>query len=424
MEDDLHLTAGLQTMAITRKRSRSSTEVDNSSDSQDEEGGPSKKTASKHFNVKSTQSLPLPRSCLVPVITIIVHLGEKEEVLRILLDTGSTVPLLSRKFAKNKQIPVAERPSIRPIQDYAGQKVEGAGQFYTAPLILQHRHHISRVSFEVAPLASDYNAILPCWWLAKHKCDLLASDGRIKFTSADCQRRCTEENQKQFPLTSTQNGKLQTSATARKEELQAAIDRVPLYYSEFIPIMTTEASLELPQQSAYDHAIDFKDRSTPPWGAIYPLYETELEELQKWLIKMTRMGAVRESKSASSSPTLYVPKGHGRGLRLCIDYRAINKITVHNRYPLPNMDKLQKRVRGAKYFNKIDLKNDYHLIWIKEGDEWKTAFRCQCGRFESTVMPFGLSNAPATFQGIINHIFWDTLDQGMSAFIDDIIIWS
>ena len=260
------------------------------------------------------------------------------------MDTGSTVPHLSRKFTQDKQIPVAERPSIRPIQDYAGQEVEGAGKFDTAPLILQHRHHFSRVSFEVAPLASDYDAILPRWWLAKHKCDLLASNGRIKFTSADCQRRCTEENQKQFPLTPKQNGKLRTSAAATEEELQAAIDRVPREYSEFIPIMTTEACLELPKHSAYDHAIDFEDGSTPPWGPIYPLNETELEELRMWLKTITGMGAVGESKSACSTPMLFVPKGHGRGLRLCIDYRAINKITVPNRYPLPNMDELKERV--------------------------------------------------------------------------------
>ena len=93
----------------------------------------------------------------------------------------------------------------------------------------------------------------------------------------------------------------------------------------------------------------------------------ELEELWKWLKKMTSMGAVRESKSACSSPMLFVPKGHGRGLRLCIDYRAINEIMVPNRYPLPNMDELKERVQGAKYFNKINFKNGYHLIRIKEG---------------------------------------------------------
>ena len=215
-------------MAITRKRSRSSAEEDNSSDDQDEDGGPSKKTASEHFNVKSPESLPLSSSGPVPVITMIVHLGEKEEVLRTLLDTGSTVPLLSRSFTQLKQIPVAERPSIRPIQDYARQEVQGAGQFYTTPLIRQHRHHFSRVSFEVAPLASNYDAILPRWWLAKHKCELLASNGRIKFTSTDCQRRCTEDNQKRFPLLPTNEGTIpRTSAAATEEELQAAIDRVP-----------------------------------------------------------------------------------------------------------------------------------------------------------------------------------------------------
>ena len=334
------------------------------------------------------------------------------------------VPLLSQKFAQDKQIPVAERPSIRPIQDYAGQEVEGARQFYTAPLILQHRHHFSRISFEVGPLASDYNTMLPRWWLTKHKSDLLASNGRIKFTSTECQRQCTEENQKQFPLTPTQNGKLRTSAAATEEELEVAIDRVPQEYSEFIPIMMTEASLDLPQHSAYDHALDFKDKSTPPWGPIYPCNETELEELRKWLQQMTGMGIVRVSKSACCSPLLFVTKGHGRGLRLGIDYRAINKITVPNRYLLANMDELKERVQGVKYFNKINRKNGYHVIRIKEGDEWKTAFRCRYGLLQYTLIPFELSNAPATLQGIINNIFRDTLDQVMSAFMYVFIIWS
>ena len=139
---------------------------------------------------------------------------------------------------------------------------------------------------------------------------------------------------------------------------------------------------------------------------------------------MTEMGAVRPSKSSCSSPMLFVPKGHGRGLRLCIDYRGINKITIPNRYPLPNMDELRERVRGKKWFTKLDLKNGYHLIRMKAGDEWKTAFRCRYGLFEYTVMPFGLMNAPATFQKMINSIFNDMLDQGMLAFLDDITIYA
>ena len=81
-----------------------------------------------------------------------------------------------------------------------------------------------------------------------------------------------------------------------------------------------------------------------------------------------------------------------------------------NRYPLPNMDELREPVRGSQWFTKLDLKNGYHLVRIKEGDEWKTAFRCRYGLFEYTVMPFRLVNAPATFQSMINHIFRDLLD--------------
>ena len=194
------------------------------------------------------------------------------------------------------------------------------------------------------------------------------------------------------------------------DDFKAAINRVPEVYSEFIPIMTAEMAEELPEHSAYDYTINLKKETTPPWGPIYPLNETELEELLKWLKKMTDMGAVRQSKSECSSPILFVPKGHGRGLCLCIAYRGINKIMVPNRYPRPNMDELKECIRGAKCFNKIDLKYGYHLIRIKEGDEWKTAFRCRYGLFENTVMPFGLVNAPATFQGMINNVFRDMLD--------------
>ena len=95
---------------------------------------------------------------------------------------------------------------------------------------------------------------------------------------------------------------------------------------------------------------------------------------------------------------------------------------VSLRYPLPNMDELRERVRGSNWFTKLYLKNGYHLVRIKQGDEWKTAFRCRYGLYEYTVMPFGLVNAPATFQAMINHVFRDMLDQGTVAFMDDIII--
>ena len=345
-------------MAITRKRKQPSagSDLDQGND-HSEDGCPSKKTATSKYNLQSAGGLPLPKSGPVPVVVMILYFGEQEETVRALLDTGSTIPLLSVSLVKQKQIPVAERESKRTIQDYTGQEVTGAGELFTSPLLLQHRHHYSRISFEVAPLAGDYNIIIPRWWLAKHKCDLLASNSRIKFTSGECQCKCTKERNKSgfslewdnSILDNPEAGILEMVAAApSSDDLKAAIRRVPEAYSEFIPIITAEMAEVLPEHLAYDHAIDLKEGTTPPWGPIYVLNETELEELRNWLKKMTDMGAVRQFKSAYSSPMLFVPKGHGRGLRLCIDYRGINKITVPNCYPLPNMDELKERVQGVK----------------------------------------------------------------------------
>ena len=357
-QSDLYITSGLQMMAIMRKRKQPSAgrELDQVGN-HPEDSRPSKKTATSKYNLQSAGGLPFPKSGPVPVVVMILYFGEQEETVRALLDTGSTVPRLSLSLVEQKQITVAERESRRTIQDYAGQEVEGAGELFTSPLLLQHRHHYSRISFEVAPLAGDYDIIIPRWWLAKHKCDLLESNRRIKFTSGECQQKCTKErNNSGFSLewdnsvlNNPEAGILgMVAAAPLNDDLKAAIGKVPEAYSEFIPIMTAEMAEVLPEHSTYDHAIDLKEGTTPPWGPIYPLNETEVEELRNWLKKMTDMGAVRQSKAACSSPMLFIPKGHGRGLRLCIDYRGINKITVPNRYHLPNMDKLKERVRGAK----------------------------------------------------------------------------
>ena len=139
---------------------------------------------------------------------------------------------------------------------------------------------------------------------------------------------------------------------------------------------------------------------------------------------MLTSGKIRPSKSSACAPILFVPKKEGRGLRLCVDYRGLNKVTILKRYPLPLMNELRDRVRGAKIFTKLDLKSGYNLIQIKEGDEWKTAFRMHYGLFEYRVMPFGLANTPATFQNMMNEIFRDMIDLGVVIYLDDILIYS
>src|SRR5439155_21309540 len=121
---------------------------------------------------------------------------------------------------------------------------------------------------------------------------------------------------------------------------------------------------------------------------------------------------------------LFVPKPEGRGLRLCVNYRGLNKITIRNRYPLPLMNELRDRVTDAKRFTKLDLMIVYNSIRMKEGDEYKTAFRTRYGHFEWNVMSLGLCNAPATFQEYMNDLLREYLDQGVIVYLDDILIYS
>jgi hypothetical protein len=139
---------------------------------------------------------------------------------------------------------------------------------------------------------------------------------------------------------------------------------------------------------------------------------------------MLKTCKIKRSKSPAATLILFVLKAHGRGLRLCVDYHGINKITIANLYPLPIMSELQDRIRDSQIFTKIDLKNGYHLIHIKEGDESKTTFRCRYGLYEFLVMPFGLANSPASFQDMMNYILKDLLDKGGVVYIDDILNYS
>ena len=111
-------------------------------------------------------------------------------------------------------------------------------------------------------------------------------------------------------------------------------------------------------------------------------------------------------------------------LRLCVDYKKLNEVTVRNSYPIPLITDIIERVKGANYFTKLDLRSAYNLIRIREGDEYKTAFRTKYGHYEYLVMPFGLTNAPATFQSFINSVLRPYLEKSVILYLDDILIYS
>ena len=161
-----------------------------------------------------------------------------------------------------------------------------------------------------------------------------------------------------------------------------------------------------------------------PWGPLYALSEKEFQVLREYLDTMLKSRKIRPSKSPAGALILFVPKDYGCGLRFCVDYRGLNKVTILNRYQLPLMKELRDRVRGVKIFTKLNLKAGYNLIRIKQGDEWKTAFSSRHGHYEYTVMPFRVADAPATFQNMMNKILKDMINHGVVIYLDDILIYS
>ena len=149
----------------------------------------------------------------------------------------------------------------------------------------------------------------------------------------------------------------------------------------------------------------------------------ELLVLRKTLTELLDKNFIRVSQSPAAAPVLFAKKPGG-GLRFCVDYRALNAITQKDRYPLPLIRETFRLISKAKWFTKLDIIAAFNKIRIAEGEEWKTAFRTRFGLFEYLVTPFGLTGAPATFQRYINHTLREYLDDFVSAYIDDILIFS
>ena len=198
---------------------------------------------------------------------------------------------------------------------------------------------------------------------------------------------------------------------------------VPPEYHEFADVFSKTKADILPEHRPYDLKITLEEGATPPLGPIYSLSKIELDTLRDYIEENLRSGFIRPLNSPCGAPVLFIKKKDG-SLRLCVDYRGLNKITRKDRYPLPLVLDLLDALRKARIYTKIDLRHAYNLVRIAPGDEWKTAFRTRYGSFEWLVMPFGLSNAPAAFQRFVNEVFADLLDVCVVVYLDDILIYS
>src|SRR5208282_3656250 len=204
---------------------------------------------------------------------------------------------------------------------------------------------------------------------------------------------------------------------------------LPKQYHEFLNVFDSTEADKLPplRGDGVDHKIELetKDGKTPevPWGPLYNMSREELLVLRKTLMELLDKGFIRVSNSPAAALVLFVKKPGG-GLRFCVDYRGLNRVTKKDRYPLPLIYETLRNISKVKWFTKLDIIAAFHKLRIFEGDEWKTAFRTRYGLYEWMVTPFGLANAPSTFQKYVNWALRDYLDEFCSAYIDDILIYS
>ncbi|TKW69965.1 MAG: hypothetical protein DI543_29540, partial [Bradyrhizobium icense] len=197
---------------------------------------------------------------------------------------------------------------------------------------------------------------------------------------------------------------------AKKEKKVMQSIPVVCEYPEVFP----EDLPGLPPDRQVEFRIDLLTGTTPI---------AEMKELMMQLQELLDKGFIRPGSSPWGAPVLFVKKKDG-SMRMCIDYRELNKATIKNRYPLPRIDDLFDQLQGSSYFSKIDLRSGYHQLKVREQDIEKTAFRTRYGHYEFLVMSFGLTNAPAAFMDLMNRVCNPFLDKSVIVFIDDILIYS
>ena len=232
-------------------------------------------------------------------------------------------------------------------------------------------------------------------------------------------------------INATQTISQRLNEAALKDNKQQALlkepglkDLVPAEYRDFSDVFSKTSFDELPPRKPWDHAIELKPGSEPKFCKIYPMNLDEQAQLDDFLAENLATGRIRPSKSPMAAPVFFIKKKEG-ALRLVQDYRALNSMTIKNKYPLPLISELINKLRGAKYFTALDVRWGYNNVRMKQGDEWKAAFRTNRGLFEPLVMFFGLCNSPATFQTMMNEIFRDLITEGrVVVYIDDILIFS
>ena len=402
----------------------------------------------------------VPRTHLLKLSGVVLGIPVK-----FLVDSGASENFISERLVQENDLKVVKSQDKMQVQLADGSTRASNRLVQGAQVIFEE--HAEFLDFRVMKLPK-YDAILGKSWLDRWNPDIDWREGTISIQvgkrkvvlKSDTPTAGGREISSIFGrrAESKQVSALQMKRLARKEKVYVALVRPTLedkgdkkdqefmeanaimdlddakietpfprevkdILVEFQEVFPKELPAGLPPKRAVDHRIELLPGTEPPHRAPYRMSTQALDELKKQLKELTDNGYIQPSVSPFGAPVLFVPKKDG-GFRMCVDYRALNKSTIRNRYPLPRIDDLLDRLGGANFFTKIDLRSGYHQIRVHPDDVPKTAFRTRYGHFEFLVLPFGLTNAPATFMHLMHSIFREHLDTFVIIFLDDILVYS
>ncbi|QRW22888.1 Retrotransposable element Tf2 protein [Rhizoctonia solani] len=317
--------------------------------------------------------------------------------IKTLIDSGATSNFISPSLVEKLKIPKTLLKNPRVVRMLDGTISQTGCIWHQVQLAVLANGHPHTIPFLVCPLGNTL-AILGMTWLTTESPLIDWHQGLVMFPK-------------------------QIQIASEEEADPDPLLNLPTQYHEFAKVFGEEEFKVLPPHREYDISIDLIPDARLSPGPIYGMTDAESKALKQHIDKELATGKIRPSTSSAGAPVMFVKKADG-SLRLVVDYRKLNDVTHKNVYPLPRQDDLMAKLQNAKLFTKLDLCWGYNNVRIKEGDEWKTAFRTKYGLFEYLVMPFGLTNAPAAFQHFMNNLFRDLIDVTVVIYLDNILIFS
>nr|GEZ79349.1 putative reverse transcriptase domain-containing protein [Tanacetum cinerariifolium] len=325
----------------------------------------------------------------------------------VLFDTGATHSLISITLAKYINIP----PTLLNFTFLISTPMKVLA-------VINHEYHNCPLRFDDKIRSANlfsldmhaFDIILGMDWLTKHRATIVYHTKSIIFNDLDKPKFVYQDSQLVL-LASI----MDTSSDG------PSLETYPVVW-DFSDVFPKELP-GIPPKREVEFGIELVLGTQPISEAPYRMAPIELKESKEQLQELLYLGFIRPSVSPWGVPVLFVKKKDG-SMSLCIDYRELNRVTIRNRYPLPQIDDLLEQLQDAKFFSKIDLRSGYHQLRVKEQDIPKTAFRTCYGHYEFLVMPFGLTNAPALFMDLMNRIIHEYLDKFVIVFIDDILVYS